>query len=214
MVRWTCRSTWARPRTRSTRSTWAGSWRTSGECIAISGTASSLRPFLRGEVLADAVALRAVGAIRDHWEEGNLDQGVVYDASRARLIETGEIVKHVGPNLPAAVPAIRWRAVARTRDQLASTGRDRARGVEWRPRRGRRRPRSARPPGPGRPPRCPPRSDGRHPRPTVCSAASMPFTRRQHSSSTRNCARWSPATDPWPTRPGLVAEAPGSGLLK
>jgi len=63
--------------------------------------------------------LTAIDAIRDYLAEGNLDQGVVYDACRARLIEIGEAVKNIDPSLLASAPTIRWRAIARMRDQLA-----------------------------------------------------------------------------------------------
>jgi uncharacterized protein with HEPN domain len=63
--------------------------------------------------------LTAIDAIRDYLAEGSLDQPVVYDACRVRLIEIGEAVKNLGPDLLATAPAIRWRAIARMRDQLA-----------------------------------------------------------------------------------------------
>lgn len=67
--------------------------------------------------MADILA--AVDAIQDYLAEGSLDQGVVYDACRARLIEIGEAIKHIDLDLLAAVPTVRWRAIARMRDQLA-----------------------------------------------------------------------------------------------
>ncbi len=63
--------------------------------------------------------LTAIDAIGDYLKQGSLDQGLVYDACRARLIEIGEAVKHLDPALVAAAPAVRWRAIARMRDQLA-----------------------------------------------------------------------------------------------
>ena len=63
--------------------------------------------------------LSAIDAVGDYLKQGSLDQGLVYDACRARLIEIGEAVKHLDPALVAAAPAVRWRAIARMRDQLA-----------------------------------------------------------------------------------------------
>ncbi|MHB1800621.1 MAG: HepT-like ribonuclease domain-containing protein [Actinomycetes bacterium] len=63
--------------------------------------------------------LSAIDAISDYLNQGSLDQGLVYDACRARLIEIGEAVKHLDPALLAAAPPVRWRAIARMRDQLA-----------------------------------------------------------------------------------------------
>jgi len=67
--------------------------------------------------LADILA--AIDAVGDYMAQGGLDQGVVYDACRARLIEIGEAVKHLDPILLANAPTVRWRAIARMRDQLA-----------------------------------------------------------------------------------------------
>lgn len=44
---------------------------------------------------------------------------MVYDACRARLIEIGDAVKNINPDVLATAPEIRWRAIARMRDQLA-----------------------------------------------------------------------------------------------
>jgi uncharacterized protein with HEPN domain len=43
----------------------------------------------------------------------------VFDAVRARLIEIGEAVKDVAPDLLLHQPQIPWRQVAAMRDQLA-----------------------------------------------------------------------------------------------
>ena len=61
----------------------------------------------------------AITAVERHLAAGTLAEGVVYDACRARLIEIGEAVKHPDPVLLQSVPDIRWRAIARMRDQLA-----------------------------------------------------------------------------------------------
>jgi uncharacterized protein with HEPN domain len=63
--------------------------------------------------------LDAIDAIGTYLAEGDLRQGMVYDACRARLIEIGEAVKNVDPDVLATAPEIRWRAIARMRDQLA-----------------------------------------------------------------------------------------------
>ncbi len=61
----------------------------------------------------------AITTVEHYLEAGTLAEGVVYDACRARLIEIGEAVKHLDPVLLQSVPDIRWRAIARMRDQLA-----------------------------------------------------------------------------------------------
>lgn len=63
--------------------------------------------------------LGAIEAISGYLAVGSLDEGVVYDACRARLIEIGEAVKHLDPGLTDQEPDIPWRAIARMRDQLA-----------------------------------------------------------------------------------------------
>jgi uncharacterized protein with HEPN domain len=70
-----------------------------------------------GAWLADIA--EAITAVERYLEGGTLAEGVVYDACRARLIEIGEAVKHLDPVLLQSVPDIRWRAIARMRDQLA-----------------------------------------------------------------------------------------------
>ena len=51
--------------------------------------------------------LVSIDAISDYLAEGSLDQPVVYDACRVRLIEIGEAVKNLDPALLAAAPSIR-----------------------------------------------------------------------------------------------------------
>ena len=63
--------------------------------------------------------LRSVEAIRSHLTRGTLADGLVLDAVRVRLIEIGEAVKDVDPELLATEPTIAWRDVARMRDHLA-----------------------------------------------------------------------------------------------
>lgn len=67
--------------------------------------------------LADVIA--AADAIADHLQRGDLDDGLVFDAVRARLIEIGEAVKAVDAELLAQEPDIPWIDVAGMRDQLA-----------------------------------------------------------------------------------------------
>jgi uncharacterized protein with HEPN domain len=62
--------------------------------------------------------LAAVTAIRSHLQRGTLADGLVFDTVRVRLIEIGEAVKDIDPDLLAAEPAISWRDVARMRGHL------------------------------------------------------------------------------------------------
>ena len=61
----------------------------------------------------------AIDAIRSHLTKGDLDDGLVYDAVRVRLIEIGEAVKSISPELLATAPEVPWSAIARMRDHLA-----------------------------------------------------------------------------------------------
>lgn len=61
----------------------------------------------------------AIAAIRDHLTRGDLRDGLIYDATRVRLIEIGEAVKGIDPDLLAEGPAVPWREIARMRDHLA-----------------------------------------------------------------------------------------------
>lgn len=67
--------------------------------------------------LADII--EALNAISSHLTKGDLGDGLVYDAVRVRLIEIGEAVKGVSPELLEMEPSIAWNAIARMRDQLA-----------------------------------------------------------------------------------------------
>ena len=67
--------------------------------------------------LADVLA--AAGAIADHLVRGALDDGLVFDAVRVRLIEIGEAVRAIDPALLAREPDIPWIDVAGMRNHLA-----------------------------------------------------------------------------------------------
>ena len=63
--------------------------------------------------------VEAIAAIRDHLTRGDLRDGLVYDAVRVRLIEIGEAVKGIDPDLLDGAPAVPWKEIARMRDHLA-----------------------------------------------------------------------------------------------
>lgn len=69
------------------------------------------------ERLADVIA--SAEAIASHLARGRLDDGLVFDAVRVRLIEIGEAVKDIDPDRLADEPTIPWRDVAGMRDHLA-----------------------------------------------------------------------------------------------
>lgn len=61
----------------------------------------------------------ALAAIRSHLLRGDLNDGLVFDAVRIRLLEVGEAVKALPADLLATEPTIPWKEVARLRDHLA-----------------------------------------------------------------------------------------------
>jgi len=63
--------------------------------------------------------LAAFAAIADHTTRGGLDDGLVFDAVRVRLIEIGEAVRCIDPDLLAREPDIPWIDVAGMRNHLA-----------------------------------------------------------------------------------------------
>ena len=63
--------------------------------------------------------LGAITAIRSHLTRGDLSDGLIFDAVRLRLIEIGEAVKLLDPQLLASEPDIRWSDAAGMRDWLA-----------------------------------------------------------------------------------------------
>jgi uncharacterized protein with HEPN domain len=63
--------------------------------------------------------LAAIEAIRRHLERGDLDDGLVFDAVRVRLIEIGEAVKALPSELLASEGRLPWTQIAGMRDRLA-----------------------------------------------------------------------------------------------
>ena len=61
----------------------------------------------------------ALDAIDAHVGRGDLSDGLVFDAVRVRLIEIGEAIKALPPELLDTEPALPWSEIARMRDQLA-----------------------------------------------------------------------------------------------
>lgn len=63
--------------------------------------------------------LAAIEAINDHLRRGGLDDGLVFDAVRVRLIEIGEAVKALPPDVLEQRPEIPWLQIGGMRDRLA-----------------------------------------------------------------------------------------------
>lgn len=63
--------------------------------------------------------LAALDAIETHTRRGDLSDGLVFDAVRVRLIEIGEAVKALPPEVLAGDPDLPWSEIARMRDHLA-----------------------------------------------------------------------------------------------
>jgi uncharacterized protein with HEPN domain len=61
----------------------------------------------------------ACSAIADYLAREGADDDIVFDAIRVRLIEIGEAVKDIDPELLATEPDIPWTEISRMRDQLA-----------------------------------------------------------------------------------------------
>jgi len=70
-----------------------------------------------GQRLADILA--AIDAIHAHLQRGDLHDGLVFDAVRIRLLEIGEAVKTITPDLLATEPQLPWKQIASMRDRLA-----------------------------------------------------------------------------------------------
>lgn len=67
--------------------------------------------------LADIVD--SIATIRSHLTRGDLEDDLIYDAVRARLMDIGEAVKGISQASLAAEPDIPWGDVAGMRDRLA-----------------------------------------------------------------------------------------------
>ncbi|MDA8292373.1 MAG: DUF86 domain-containing protein [Actinomycetota bacterium] len=63
--------------------------------------------------------MAAIDAIHAHLDRGDLHDGLVFDAVRVRLIEIGEAVNALPPELLAGEPALPWAQIAGMRDRLA-----------------------------------------------------------------------------------------------
>ena len=73
--------------------------------------------------------LSSAETIDAHLRRGSLDDGLVFDAVRIRLLEIGEAVKAISPDVLAGEPSIPWRQVTGLRDVLAHRYFDTAHGV-------------------------------------------------------------------------------------
>lgn len=63
--------------------------------------------------------LVAAEQIAAHLRRGSVDDGLVFDAVRMRLLEIGEAVKSLDPALMAQEPDVPWVDIAQMRDRLA-----------------------------------------------------------------------------------------------
>lgn len=63
--------------------------------------------------------IEASDAISRHLLRGDFSDELVVDAVRVRLIEIGESVKEIDPNVLKLEPAVAWRDAAAMRDWLA-----------------------------------------------------------------------------------------------
>jgi len=63
--------------------------------------------------------LASCNAIKSHLRRGDLADGLIFDAVRVRLIEIGEAVKDIDPEVLDHEQQIAWREVAGMRDRLA-----------------------------------------------------------------------------------------------
>src|SRR5487761_2710981 len=79
------------------------------------------------ERLADIVD--AMIAIRSHLTRGDLSDGLIFDAVRLRLIEIGEAVNSLDPELVAREPEVKWSDAAGMRDWLTHHYFDTSRAV-------------------------------------------------------------------------------------
>ncbi|MGH3446205.1 MAG: HepT-like ribonuclease domain-containing protein [Nocardioidaceae bacterium] len=68
--------------------------------------------------LLDDIAA-AIRSIYSHLEHGPISVEIVMDAVAMRLLEIGEAVKALSPEITATEPDIKWRDIAGMRDFLA-----------------------------------------------------------------------------------------------
>jgi uncharacterized protein with HEPN domain len=61
----------------------------------------------------------ALQAIRNYRDRGDLNDGLIFDAIRLRLIEIGEAVKRMSLELLESEADIPWEDIAGMRDRLA-----------------------------------------------------------------------------------------------
>lgn len=61
----------------------------------------------------------AIRSINAHLEHGSISVEIVMDAVAMRLLEIGEAVKGLSPDLTATEPDVDWRGAAGMRDFLA-----------------------------------------------------------------------------------------------
>lgn len=69
-----------------------------------------------GDRLDDIIA--AISAIDRHLERGGIEDDLVFDACRVRIIEIGEAVKAIDVDLLDTEPRIPWREIVKMRDLL------------------------------------------------------------------------------------------------
>jgi uncharacterized protein with HEPN domain len=63
--------------------------------------------------------LIAAETIDGYLRRGDISDGLIFDAVRMRLVEIGEAVKDLSPELTSQAPQIPWRDIAKMRDWLA-----------------------------------------------------------------------------------------------
>jgi uncharacterized protein with HEPN domain len=69
------------------------------------------------DILDDIAA--AITSIHSHLQHGPISVEIVMDAVAMRLLEIGEAVKALSPEITATEPDIKWRDIAGMRDFLA-----------------------------------------------------------------------------------------------
>ena len=71
----------------------------------------------------------AISAVGEHRKRGDLDDPLVFDAVRMRLVEIGEAVGTLPAELLATEPDVPWREVVAMRHKLAHPTYDTAIGI-------------------------------------------------------------------------------------